>query len=190
MRSPICSSSRRSFERVERGARRLALVLGPPRARSAGAAELVRKMHSARPRRWTSSWPGNISWNESSRRGGWGRRRRAASRARRTGRHQVPADEWLGDPEIVARFAREARTAIKIKSEHVARIIDVGILAGGAPYMVMEYFEGEDLATWLRARGPLPLDQASSSCCRRAKRSPKRTRSASCTAISNRPISS
>jgi serine/threonine-protein kinase len=69
-------------------------------------------------------------------------------------------DETLSDPEAVARFAREARAAIKIKSEHVTRVIDVGALANGAPYMVMEYLEGETLAAFLRLRGALPLGQA------------------------------
>src|SRR3954463_7902779 len=50
--------------------------------------------------------------------------------------------EALGNPEAVARFAQEARAAVKIKSEHVARVSDVGTLASGAPYMVMEYLEG------------------------------------------------
>ena len=31
---------------------------------------------------------------------------------------------------------------MKIKSEHVARVLDVGTLDDGAPYMVMEYLEG------------------------------------------------
>jgi serine/threonine protein kinase len=69
-------------------------------------------------------------------------------------------EETLCDPEAVARFAREARAAIKIKSEHVTRVIDVGALANGVPYMVMEYLEGETLATFLRLRGALPLGQA------------------------------
>ncbi|MGO9835013.1 MAG: serine/threonine protein kinase [Polyangiaceae bacterium] len=68
--------------------------------------------------------------------------------------------EALGNPEAVARFAREARAAVKIKSEHVARVSDVGTLPNGAPYMVMEYLEGGDLAAWLKQRGPLPIEQA------------------------------
>jgi hypothetical protein len=68
--------------------------------------------------------------------------------------------EALGNPEAVARFAREARAAVKIKNEHVARVIDVGTLANGAPYMVMEYLEGGDLAAWIKQRGPLPIEQA------------------------------
>src|SRR5216684_6127041 len=59
----------------------------------------------------------------------------------------------------VARFAREARAAVKIKSEHVARVIDVGTLPNGAPYMVMEYLDGGDLAAWVKQRGALPIEQ-------------------------------
>lgn len=66
----------------------------------------------------------------------------------------------LAMPDVVARFAQEARAAVKIKSEHVARIIDVGKLENGAPYIIMEYLEGEDLAAWLEARGRLPVEQA------------------------------
>ncbi|MGO8992363.1 MAG: protein kinase domain-containing protein, partial [Polyangiaceae bacterium] len=60
----------------------------------------------------------------------------------------------------VARFAREARAAAKIKSEHVARVIDVGEIAPGSPYIVMEYLEGRDLAAELAASGPLPIAEA------------------------------
>jgi hypothetical protein len=63
-------------------------------------------------------------------------------------------------PEAIARFEREARAASKIKSEHVARVTDVGLLETGAPYMVMEYLNGEDLSGWLAQRGALPLDVA------------------------------
>jgi serine/threonine protein kinase len=68
--------------------------------------------------------------------------------------------ETLGNAEAVARFAREARAAVKIKSEHVARVSDVGKLENGAPYMVMEHLEGSDLSGWLTERGALPIDQA------------------------------
>ncbi|MDP9151238.1 MAG: serine/threonine protein kinase, partial [Myxococcota bacterium] len=62
--------------------------------------------------------------------------------------------------EAVSRFAREARAAVKITSEHVARVLDVGTLENGAPYMVMEYLEGGDLAAWIRQRGAMPIEQA------------------------------
>jgi serine/threonine-protein kinase len=68
--------------------------------------------------------------------------------------------EALGNAEATARFIREARAAVKIKSEHVASVKDVGTLPNGAPYMVMEYLEGGDLAGWVKQRGALPIDQA------------------------------
>jgi serine/threonine-protein kinase len=68
--------------------------------------------------------------------------------------------EALAHPEAVARFLREARAAVKIKNEHVARVSDVGTLESGVPYMVMEYLDGSDLSAWLEQRGPLPLEQA------------------------------
>ena len=63
------------------------------------------------------------------------------------------------NPEIVQRFVREARAAVKIRSEHVARVLDVGTLDSGMPYMVLEYLEGQDLAQTLAGRGPLPVDE-------------------------------
>jgi serine/threonine-protein kinase len=66
----------------------------------------------------------------------------------------------LENSESVARFRQEAQAAVKIKNEHVARVTDVGELENGAPYIVMEYLDGADLADWLKANGPLPVDQA------------------------------
>jgi serine/threonine-protein kinase len=68
--------------------------------------------------------------------------------------------EMLRNHEAVERFMREARAAVKITSEHVARVYDVGALDSGAPYMVMEFLEGGDLAAWLKQRGPLPVELA------------------------------
>ena len=64
------------------------------------------------------------------------------------------------DATDVARFVREAQSAVKLKNEHVARVLDVGSLDDGAPYMVMEYLEGSDLDRILRQRGPLPIADA------------------------------
>jgi serine/threonine-protein kinase len=55
---------------------------------------------------------------------------------------------------------REARAAARIRSEHVAKVSDVGTLPDGTPYIVMEYLEGFDLADTLAQRGPLPADEA------------------------------
>src|SRR3954465_9187612 len=64
--------------------------------------------------------------------------------------------EALSNPDAVARFDREARAAVKIKSEHVARVTDVGTLENGAPYMVMEYLEGRDLSSVVKS-GQVPV---------------------------------
>ncbi len=56
-------------------------------------------------------------------------------------------------PEVLAnelsreRFLREARAAVRLKSEHVARVFDVGTLETGEPFQVMELLVGFDLAT-------------------------------------------
>jgi serine/threonine protein kinase len=68
--------------------------------------------------------------------------------------------EMLDQKDVVARFAREARAAARITSEHVARVFDVGALEDGAPYMVMEFLDGSDLSEWLKRSGPLPVTQA------------------------------
>ena len=44
----------------------------------------------------------------------------------------------VANADIVERFVREARASVRIKSEHVARVSDVGTLDDGEPYMVME----------------------------------------------------
>jgi eukaryotic-like serine/threonine-protein kinase len=71
------------------------------------------------------------------------------------------------DDEALARFEREARTAFKIKSEHVCRVIDVGKLEAKTttstervPFMVMEYLEGRDLGEMLTARKGLAIADA------------------------------
>ncbi|HRH01171.1 MAG TPA: serine/threonine-protein kinase, partial [Polyangiaceae bacterium] len=68
--------------------------------------------------------------------------------------------EALKRPALVARFAREAKALARLTTEHVARVIDVGTLDSGAPYIVMEYLDGEDLAALLDRRGRLPIGEA------------------------------
>jgi serine/threonine-protein kinase len=68
--------------------------------------------------------------------------------------------ELATDPEVVRRFLREGRAAVKIPSEHVARVQDVSTLPDGTPFMVMELLHGADLQGVLDARGPLPIPLA------------------------------
>jgi serine/threonine protein kinase len=68
--------------------------------------------------------------------------------------------EAMGIADAAERFRREARAAANIRSEHAAKVFDVGTLPSGQPYMVMEFLEGHDLAHELSTRGPLPIDEA------------------------------
>jgi serine/threonine-protein kinase len=64
------------------------------------------------------------------------------------------------DAEAQARFQREARAAARLRSQHVARVLDIGALEDGLPFIVMEYLEGQTLAKAVRSDGPLPVTRA------------------------------
>jgi len=64
------------------------------------------------------------------------------------------------DERSMSRFSFEARSTARLKSEHVARVMDVGALPGGAPFIVMEYLEGCDLEELLHLHGRLPVEEA------------------------------
>jgi serine/threonine-protein kinase len=68
--------------------------------------------------------------------------------------------DMLRDADSVERFLREARAAARLKSQHVAKVYDVGRLETGSPYIVMEYLEGTDLKTFSHQRGVLPVREA------------------------------
>jgi serine/threonine-protein kinase len=61
------------------------------------------------------------------------------------------------DVEFSARFRREARAMAKLTNEHCVRVLDVGELPTGDPYLVMEHLEGADLSELVEERGPLPV---------------------------------
>ncbi len=68
--------------------------------------------------------------------------------------------EAMVQPQALERFGREARAAVRLKSDHVARVLDVGALTDGAPYMVMEYLDGCDLGTLVQDKGALRVEDA------------------------------
>jgi serine/threonine protein kinase len=70
------------------------------------------------------------------------------------------ADGGQIEQAALERFQREARAAARIRSEHVCRVIDVGMLPAGTPYLVLEYLEGCDLADELARRKRLPAQEA------------------------------
>jgi len=56
-----------------------------------------------------------------------------------------------------ARLVREAKAASRLESEHVARVMDVGTLDDGAPFIVMEFLSGKDLGQVLLEERRLPV---------------------------------
>jgi tRNA A-37 threonylcarbamoyl transferase component Bud32 len=73
---------------------------------------------------------------------------------------KVLRPELARHPEASERFLREARACTNLRSEHVARVLDVGTLANGAPYMVMEFLDGRDLHELGRSGAPLPIAES------------------------------
>jgi serine/threonine protein kinase len=59
-------------------------------------------------------------------------------------------------PSSLTRFFNEARAVAALESDHVARVLDVGELEGGA-FIALELLEGADLEQVLSERGPLPV---------------------------------
>jgi eukaryotic-like serine/threonine-protein kinase len=62
--------------------------------------------------------------------------------------------------DVVKRFVREGQLTARIQNAHVTRMLDIGRLPDGEPFLVMEYLEGCDLAALLEARGPLACGEA------------------------------
>jgi eukaryotic-like serine/threonine-protein kinase len=50
------------------------------------------------------------------------------------------------------RFQREGSFLARLSHPHIARLIDAGVAAGGQPYLVLEYVEGEPIDRWCDAK--------------------------------------
>ncbi|MEI9935882.1 MAG: serine/threonine-protein kinase [Pseudomonadota bacterium] len=72
----------------------------------------------------------------------------------------IVSDEDERKDEARERFLREGRATAALVSDHVVRVYDVGTLANGAPFMVMELLRGRDLARTLQEQGPLGIERA------------------------------
>ena len=62
------------------------------------------------------------------------------------------------DPELKARFEREAKAIAALTHPHICTLYDVGH-QDGTDYLVMEYLDGETLDKKI-ARGPIKVDEA------------------------------
>jgi serine/threonine-protein kinase len=67
--------------------------------------------------------------------------------------------EWSKDPDVAGRFAREARAASAVESEHIVSVVDAGT-DEACPYIAMELLRGEDLGTRLRRESRVPQREA------------------------------
>jgi serine/threonine protein kinase len=65
----------------------------------------------------------------------------------------------VDDPEIRARFKREAKISASIGSSHAVEVLDYGVEAA-APFIVMERLVGEDVHARILREGTIPVDRA------------------------------
>ncbi len=63
------------------------------------------------------------------------------------------------DPEVIARFEREATSVSKLDHPHTVQVFDFGN-AQGALYLIMELIRGQDLARIIERDGPIPWARA------------------------------
>jgi eukaryotic-like serine/threonine-protein kinase len=76
--------------------------------------------------------------------------------------------EIASDSDQLERFRREARSVARLNHPHIVTVIDAGEEPSddgsepgvGAPYIVLEYVQGETLKELIRRDGPLPITQA------------------------------
>lgn len=72
---------------------------------------------------------------------------------------KVLADNWTHRADVRLRFRQEAQFMRSVDSDRLVRVLDVGELPDGRPYLVMPFADGGTLADRLTA-GPLPGGQA------------------------------
>ncbi len=72
---------------------------------------------------------------------------------------KVLRSEYGRDPDFVARFRMEAQSVASLSSPNIVVVHDFGMDPAG-PFIVMDYVDGEDLATLLRRTGPLSASRS------------------------------
>src|SRR5215471_5875951 len=71
---------------------------------------------------------------------------------------KVLPPHWASNPEMKARFDREARMIAGLNHPHICTLYDIG-QQDSTDYLVMEYIEGQTLTDRI-AKGPLPILEA------------------------------
>lgn len=67
--------------------------------------------------------------------------------------------------DTLRRFEREAQAAGRIGSQHIVEVLDLGELADGSRFMVLEYLDGTTLDQRIRARRRLTPEEATPIVC-------------------------
>ncbi|HUS27118.1 MAG TPA: serine/threonine-protein kinase [Kofleriaceae bacterium] len=67
--------------------------------------------------------------------------------------------DLASEPDVIARFEREAAAISKLHHPHTVQVFDFGT-AGTALYLIMEYVRGVDLARMIARDGPVPWHRA------------------------------
>src|SRR5688572_24170268 len=67
--------------------------------------------------------------------------------------------DLASEPDVIARFEREAAAISKLHHPHTVQVFDFGT-AGTALYLIMEYVRGVDLSRMIQRDGPLPWSRA------------------------------
>ncbi len=62
-------------------------------------------------------------------------------------------------PEILKRFEREAAIASGLGHPNIVDVVDFDFQPDGAPFIVMELLDGEDLAARISRRGAIPVSE-------------------------------
>jgi serine/threonine protein kinase len=78
---------------------------------------------------------------------------------------KVLRSELPGAHLMVDRFQREAIAASAIGHENIVQVTDMGIVADGTAYIVMELLEGRDLGDAIKDEAPLAIGRACRICC-------------------------
>lgn len=66
----------------------------------------------------------------------------------------------MTDQQMLLRFEREARSGFSLSHPNICEVFEQGTLQTGQPFIVMEYLQGENLASTLRRRENLAVDEA------------------------------
>jgi serine/threonine-protein kinase len=72
---------------------------------------------------------------------------------------KILREPLTNDPEFLARFQQEARSAANLAHPNIVTVHDFG-RDGGRNYIVMEYVEGKDLKSLIKEGGPFKVDRA------------------------------